>query len=248
MARTIKTKAEDDKYYTLPRLYVQDPLGSGKDVALSTAHVHYLRNVLRRTEGDDVRLFNGRDGEWLCALSSLSKKSGIATCTENLREQMTISRRVHIYVSPLKKAPFDVLIQKAVELGATDIHPVLYPRSTTRKVNPERIRAHVTEAAEQCERMDMPVLHDLQSMDAMVKSIAQPQIFAAIERHDVQPLTQNIIPPDQDVAFVIGPEGGFSDEDIAALNQIKSLKAVSLGPYLLRAETATLMCLSLAIK
>jgi 16S rRNA (uracil1498-N3)-methyltransferase len=247
--RIFKGDKMTNSYHLLPRLYVQDPLGANVNVALSSAHVHYLRNVLRRGEGDQVRLFNGRDGECACDLSALSKKNGVAVCCDCIREQSALVRKVHIYVSPLKKAAFDVLIQKAVELGVTDIHPVLYPRSTTRKLNAERVRAHIIEAAEQCERLDIPALHDVVTMADIVRPLAQSDvdIFAAIERHDVQALTQALLPVGSDLAFIVGPEGGFSDEDIAALSQIKALKPVNLGANVLRAETAALMCLSLTL-
>lgn len=151
---------------------------------------HYLKNVLRKTEGEYVRLFNGRDGEWVYCLTALGKKGAEARAQEQIRAQTEKNRKIHAYFPPIKKNRMDFMIEKAVELGVTDLHPILTQNTETRKINEDRLQAQIIEAAEQCERLDLPILHPLSDIFAALKSCSAP-VYAAIERIEAAPMQQD---------------------------------------------------------
>lgn len=204
---------------------------------------HYLKNVLRKNEGDYVRLFNGRGGEWLCALVNIGKKSALAEPKEQIRVQTTPARAIHAYFAPIKKARMDILIEKAVELGATHLHPVLTQNTEMRKLNVERLSAQIIEAAEQCERLSLPELAPATDIYKALSNLPCP-LYAAIERGDYKE-ARDILPREGDIAILTGPEGGFTEEEITFLLNHKNMTPVSLGKNILRAETALLKLLSL---
>ena len=222
-----------------PRLYTELDLMQGGVIELPKEQAHYLKNVLRKSEGDPVRLFNGRDGEWVYCINALGKKGGEAAALEQTRPQTAQGRQIHAFFPPIKKNRMDFMIEKAIELGATDLHPIITQNTETRKINEERLKAQIIEAAEQCERLDLPTLHKLSDMFTVLKSCDAP-VYAAIERMDAP---KRITVESGDVAVLIGPEGGFTAEEIATLGTIPSIKAVSLGDNILRAETALLKIL-----
>lgn len=225
-----------------PRLYIDQDLKSGLSIELGSAQAHYLKNVLRKNEDDLLRLFNGRDGEWVGAIESLSKKSAVVALSEQLRAQSMLKKRVHIFFPPIKKNRLDFLIEKAVELGATDLQPVLTQNTETRKINGERLKAQITEAAEQCERLDIPKLHDLCDFkNAVIQT--KIETICAIERYDAKEIKDMQI-NDEEIGFLAGPEGGFTAEEIEWLNSNDQITAVSLGQNILRSETAFVKFLS----
>lgn len=224
-----------------PRLYTELDLFEGGTVELPKEQTHYLKNVLRKTEGDQVRLFNGRNGEWVYSLSVLGKKSAEARSQEQIRPQTRQGRKIHAYFPPIKKNRMDFMIEKAVELGVTDLHPIITQNTETRKINEERLKAQIIEAAEQCERMDLPVLHPLVDIFTAL-STCKFHVYAAIERIDTP---TRIVGERADIAVLIGPEGGFTAEEIDRMVALPKLKAISLGDNILRAETALLKLLSL---
>lgn len=225
-----------------PRLFVPAALGAGDTVPLEQDKAHYLLNVMRLKSGDAVRLFNGRDGEWLARLEQTGKKTAHLACGQQLRVQPAATSAVHLLFAPIKRDRMEVLIEKAVELGATDLHPVLTQRCEVRKLNDERLAALVAEAAEQCERLDMPVLHPLGPLDKKIVSLKLP-VYAALERRSA-PL---FVPPQGDVACLVGPEGGFTEQEMAMLENAAHVSAVNLGSHILRAETAAIAMLSAVI-
>lgn len=232
-----------ESFFKLPRLYVDAPLDAGGDIALSDDHAHYLHTVLRRKDGDCVRLFNGRDGEWLCVLRDLRKKSGLAAPTEQLHPQPAHTDDIHLYFAPIKKARMDWMIEKAVELGATHLHPVITQNTEIRTVNADRLKAQILEAAEQCERLDIPHLADAIPLDAIPAGVP---LLACLERGMTRPL-RAALPAAGPVAFLIGPEGGFTAAEAAWIAGQGGWTSVSLGPRILRCETAVCVALTLAI-
>ncbi len=236
-------KFYNNLYETYPRIYVTQDLAPGVQILLSPEHAHYLKNVLRREERDFIRMFNGRDGEWLMRLDALSKKSGIACAQEKLRHQPNIANFTTLYFAPIKKTRLDILIEKAVELGVHHLCPVITARTENRKLKMERMCAQVIEAAEQCERLDMPIIHDPIDLFHLPQDVT---IHAGIER-DAQrgdaPLITSL-PGGEDVAFLIGSEGGFTDEEVAMLSARTNIRFISLGDRIYRAETAAILCLS----
>ncbi len=224
----------------LPRLYVDRDLQPGQTLAFPEAQAHYLRNVLRQSPGDGLRLFNGRDGEYRAVLDSVDKKSVTARCETLIRPQQDTIFSIHLFFAPIKKARLDFLIEKAVELGATHLHPIITQNTEIRVLNEDRLRLQIVEAAEQCERMDIPVLSPLQKLEDLPQFWTGETILACIERHDAQPLKTETAH-----AILIGPEGGFTESETAFLNSLDFIRPVSLGPRILRSETAVCAALSL---
>lgn len=225
----------------LPRLYTELDIAESVDIALSKDKAHYLKNVMRKSIGDQLRVFNGRDGEWLCDLKDISKKSGVLKPLKTMKAQPNISKRIHGFFPIIKKQRMDFMVEKAVELGVTDLHPVLCEYCDVRKINVERIQAQIIEASEQCERLDIPELHHLKNLKDAIFSFSI-DIYAALERFDNQ---QNFnLKTQNDYGVLVGPEGGFSDNEIVLLKSQDHVIPVSLGNNILRSETAfiNLLC------
>lgn len=233
--------AQDD-VIKLPRIYVEDDLREGGAASLGSAHAHYLCNVLRARAGDSVRLFNGRDGEWRGVLESAGKKDVTIRLARKIKDQPPAPREVRLFFAPVKKARMDWLVEKAVELGATHLHPVLTQNTEVRAINEERIRAQIVEAVEQCERMDVPALFPLQPF---LKAVGDVKIYACLERSDL-PSLQGVVRRDGALAFLIGPEGGFTTEEKERILEMENVTGVSLGPRVLRSETAAIVALCAA--
>ncbi|MBI4031743.1 MAG: 16S rRNA (uracil(1498)-N(3))-methyltransferase [Proteobacteria bacterium] len=229
----------DDKVIKLPRLYVDSDLNAGAEITMAGDQAHYLRNVLRLRTGDGARLFNGRDGEWRGTVVAEDKKRISMRIETRLREQPSSPPETHLYFAPIKKARMDWLIEKAVELGATHLHPVLTQNTEVRGLNEDRIRAQIVEAAEQCERMDVPVLFSLKPMFSCLPGMP---LLACLERAGGARLKESV-PTAGPVAFLVGPEGGFTAEEKEKLQSSPHVTAISLGDRILRSETAAVMVL-----
>lgn len=234
--------ANNAEVIKLPRLYVDGELTPGENLVLTEGQSHYLRTVLRRGEGDRVRAFNGRDGEWLCAIDSRGRKQLGLKPLEKLRGQPETPAEIHLFFAPLKKSAMDWLVEKSVELGATHLHPVLTQNTEVRKINEPRLRQQIAEAAEQCERMDMPALSPLMPLDTALAAWNGGKITVCLERVDAPRLVASAGNARQ--AFLVGPEGGFTEKERAAFASSSAFSPVSLGDGILRAETAAIVCLS----
>jgi 16S rRNA (uracil1498-N3)-methyltransferase len=233
-------------FHKLPRLYVQNALSEGHGLSLEGNHHHYLKNVMRTMEGDALRLFNGMDGEFIGRIERTGKKSVELTIENCLRKQPALKRRLHLLFPPLKKERLDFLVEKSVELGATDFHPVLTKNTDVRKINEERIKAQIIEAAEQCERLDIPALHGLQNLPETLSGWnGNVPVLAALERFDAPPVKN--ISLTGDAAFLIGPAGGFTEEEKDSLSKNPAIRPVSLGENILRSETAAIMLLACSL-
>ena len=225
------------------RLYVEDDLGDGRTVGLSASQAHYLKHVLRLSSGDRVVLFNGHDGEWLSRIDDIGRGWGSLEITRQLRAQSE-EPDLWLVFAPIKRARLDFLVQKAVELGASRIMPVMTERTEVRRLNVERHRTNVIEATEQCERMTLPSFAEPQSLVAMLDSFPEDRTLAVCaERGDAPMLDDVLRAPDaamQSWAILCGPEGGFTERELDALGKLPFISLVSLGPRILRAETAVL--------
>lgn len=229
--------------YKFSRVYADAPLMKGADHIVSESIHHYLKNVMRLEEGAHVRIFNGRDGEFLGVVTESSKKRTVLNLEERLKDQQRVHRHIHLLFAPIKKERMEWLIEKSVELGATNFHPILTQNTDIRKINTEKITAQIIEAAEQCERMDIPVLHPPQDLWKFLAGWNSGiPILAAIERVEAKPLSAVL--PKGDVAFLIGPAGGFTAEEKDRLSQMENIIPISLGSNILRAETAAIAALS----
>ena len=233
-----------DNYYKLPRSFIDQPLKAGGSFALCEAHAHYLHTVMRRKDGDQIRVFNGRNGEWLGTLENLKKKSGTLTLDKQLREQPETLKEIHLFFAPIVKNRMDWLIEKAVELGVSEFHPVLTQNTEVRTIKDEKINAHIREAAEQCERLSVPILHALLPFEkALQEWDTKNPFLACLERFDAQPI-QKSIPASDKIAILIGPAGGFTGDEKNTIASYANITPVSLGDNILRSETAALFALS----
>jgi 16S rRNA (uracil1498-N3)-methyltransferase len=221
---------------TAPRVFVAEPLREGVDIAASADQAHYLRTVLRCAAGDAVRLFNGTDGEWLGRISFYRRDAvslGVAT---RLRPQRAESGPWLVFAL-LKRDATDLIVRQAVELGSSRLLPVITQRTNASRVNGERLRAIAIEAGEQSERLTVPDIDPPQRLDAVLANWpTKRRLFAALERtwSGTASVTRHI----GDVALLVGPEGGFTPAERERLHRYEFVTPISLGPFVLRAETA----------
>lgn len=219
------------------RLFVPAPLANGIRVAGSAGQAHYLRAVMRRGTGDGLLLFNGADGEWLAEIGELARDHAIFMVRDRVRRQEA-EPDMWLVFGLLKRDATELVVQKATELGASAIVPVLTERTVATRVNPERLRAIATEAAEQSERLTVPVLHSPQPLTALLTSWpAGRTLIAAVERHSARFVPAASGP----TALLVGPEGGFAPAELETLLGQPFVSAASLGPRILRAETACIV-------
>jgi len=244
-----------------PRIHVADPLKAGAEVGIASAQAHYLRNVLRLKPGEPVLVFNGKDGEWLATLSGTGKRATL-TLQKQTRPQ-TEGRDLHYMFAPLKHERLDYMVQKAVELGASRLQPVLTRHTQVKRVNVERMQANAIEAAEQCGILGIPEVAEPMTFnraiaarkpdrllvfcdeDAEVKNPINALAAGRESPTAMLPLTMPGSTGLQPLAVLIGPEGGFAEEERAALLKLPNVVRLSLGPRILRADTAAVAALAL---
>jgi 16S rRNA (uracil1498-N3)-methyltransferase len=228
------------------RLYIDAPLGSGVPLALDRAQSHYLRRVLRLEDGRDILVFNGRDGEWRAAIEGGRREVmlRVGDCT---RPQIAAGD-LHYLFAPLKSARLDYVVQKAVEMGVSRLQPILTRHGQVARVNLDRIRANATEAAEQCGILSLPeIAAPMPLTQALSEWQGERHLVFCDEAADVaDPLAAlAVVPRRAPLAVLIGPEGGFAAEERAALLKLPAVVRLTLGPRILRADTAAVAALAL---
>lgn len=227
------------KNYTLPRLYWPENLTSEAEIALPQDRAHYLGTVLRKTAGDSVRLFNAQAGEWRGEIASVTKRHATVVVREQLRPSESTDR-ITLLFAPIKKHRMAFLIEKAVELGATSLQPVITARTQMSRFNADKAHAQAIEAAEQCERLDVPEVREaVPLLDLLAAWVDVPILFA-----DETGAENKVSPTADPIALLVGPEGGFTDRERDVLNAMGCVTPVTLGPRILRAETAALVMLT----
>src|SRR5215470_16594720 len=202
-----------------PRLYVDVPLAAGAEVVFDRNQTNYLRNVLRLGQGDAVLLFNGRDGEWRASLSTAQRRTLSATTDARLRAQPAAGD-LHFLFAPLKHARLDYMVQKAVEMGASALQPVITQHTQVTRINLDRMRSNVVEAAQQCGVLNLPHVADAIPFDRVGDDANRLVIFCDEDAEVTDPvaaLGAARLTPGQPLAVLIGPEGGFSEKERAAL-------------------------------
>jgi 16S rRNA (uracil1498-N3)-methyltransferase len=234
----------------IPRLFVEQPLAAGTTVTADERAHHYLRNVMRRSAGDALVLFNGRDGEFEAKIAAIDKRSAEITVTRPRRAQDRTAD-VILCFAPLKKDAIDFLVEKGTELGVAAFQPVITRRTVAGRVNLERLRANAIEAAEQSERLTVPEVRAPLAFDDLLETW-QPtrHMILCAEAGPATPiadafkaLTLNVSQPNA-WAILCGPEGGFHVSELDRLRNLPFVTAVGLGPRILRADTAALTALA----
>ena len=222
-----------------PRLYVEADLGDGMAAPIDGNAAHYLISVMRVKDGDAVLLFNGRDGEWAARATHIRKRDLVLECVKRTKALEAVPD-FWLCAAPIKKGRIDMVAEKACELGVAKLQPVLTSRAVVDKLNLERLRAHMVEAAEQCGRTAVPEIGDMVKLDALLKDWPKGRrLFFADELGGV-PMRDAFAAHSGCAALLIGPEGGFTDQEREAIRAHPLAVAISLGPRILRAETAAI--------
>src|SRR5579859_24639 len=223
-----------------PRLFVDHPLSEGAEVALDSAQANYLLNVMRLKAGDAVRCFDDRTGEWAAEIASAGKRDARLRMVSHLREREPVPD-LWLVAVPIKRQRVDWMAEKACELGVGRFLPVLTRRSVVDKLNLERLRAHMIEAAEQCGRTALPALDEPVKLVQLLKDWpADRTLYFADETGG-----ERFQPAPGPAAILIGPEGGFDPAEREAIRAVPQARGISLGPRILRAETAALAAVAL---
>ena len=222
---------------SLPRLFVDQALVEAQNVSVDG---NYLFAVLRLGPGEQVKLFDDRDGEWLAEIVEASRKRVTLVVERLLRPRETVPD-LWLLFAPIKRGRIDWLVEKATELGVARLLPVFTHRTIVDRLNLDRLRAHAIEAAEQCERTALPELAEPRKLDAVLKDWPADRTLYFADETGGEPFAPALGP----AAILIGPEGGFTDEERAAIRALPKARPVSLGPRILRADTAALAAISL---
>jgi 16S rRNA (uracil1498-N3)-methyltransferase len=229
----------------IARLFVDQPLQAGQAVPLPEAQSRYLLRVMRLTDGAEVRLFNGTDGEWRSALSA-DRKTAVLTPLVRIRDQVS-APQLSLLFAPIKKARTDFIVEKATELGVSDLQPVLTAYTQTQRVRTDRMRLLSIEAAEQTERMDLPEVFEAAPLPKVLAAWepAKPLIYCD-EGGEATPISEQANRlVGKPAGILIGPEGGFSPKEQEMLRALEFVIPITLGPRILRAETAVVSALTL---
>ena len=234
--------------FSAPRLCVEAPLAAGAAIALTREQANYLINVLRLAPGDSILVFNGRDGEWQARLVAVSKKAFTLEVVDPRRAQER-GPDIQYAFAPLKHARLDYLVQKAVEMGASRLTPVLTARTQVHRINAERMRANAIEAAEQCGILALPDIDAPLSLEAFLAGLAADRalVFCDEDAPVADPVAALAAAAGgaRGVSVLIGPEGGFDDRERRMISSRPGAIALSLGPRVLRADTAGVAALAL---
>ncbi|WP_371226312.1 16S rRNA (uracil(1498)-N(3))-methyltransferase [Roseovarius sp. 2305UL8-3] len=225
------------------RLYVDHPLGQGQSVPLGRDQAHYLFGVMRLGVGDTILLFNGKDGEWRASIAEAGKRAGVLTPETRTGPQQD-PPDLWLLFAPIKKARTDFIVEKAAEMGAARICPVQTAFTNSERIRQDRLQAHAVEAAEQCGGTFVPEVADLAKFSRLLENWPENRrLMFCDEALAGAAQTLGAVGGDK-WAILIGPEGGFSDAERDALNAMKNAHPVSLGPRILRADTAAVAAMT----
>ena len=252
------------------RLSVTVPLCMGAECVLEGNPAHYILQVVRLKPGDVLGLFNRTDGEWVAEIAEVKKRAVVLRVREQLRKVSAGAPQLTVCFAPIKGGRLETIIEKATELGATVLQPVITQRTIVDKVNPERAEAIAREAAEQCERIEWPEIREPVKLAGLLGNWPQDVPLIYGDESGESATIHTVVTPalcrgpalpeekwDPGIAaqigmtgwgILVGPEGGFTAEEFALLKRVPAAKGVSLGPRILRADTAviTLCALTLA--
>lgn len=228
------------------RLYVDHPLGPGQSLTLDKGQAHYLFGVMRLAVGSAILVFNGHDGEWRADVVEAGKRGGVLTCAEQTKP-LQMPPDLWLIFAPIKKARTDFIVEKAAEMGAARIVPVMTAFTNAGRVQRDRLQAHAVEAAEQCGGTYVPQVDEAKKLDRLLADwdTSRQLMFcdeALAGGKGQLPMAET---PTGPWAILIGPEGGFSDKERARLHGLQFAHPVTLGPRILRADTAAVAAMTL---
>lgn len=229
------------------RLFIDEPLVPDADISCGTAQSNYLRNVLRLPQGAEILVFNGRQGEWRARVEPHGKRACRLLVVEQHRVQSGGPDLVYLF-APLKHARLDYVVQKATEMGVASLQPVMTERTIAKRVNTERMRLNVIEAAEQCGVLRVPEVCEPRTLEALLADWPTGRIllFADEAADEGSPFAAfDGLERGAPIAVLIGPEGGFSDAERRTLKAASFVRTLSLGPRIMRADTAAVALLTL---
>jgi len=226
------------------RLYVEQPVGQGQTVPLDRDQAHYLFGVMRMGTGDRVAIFNQTSGEWLAEVAEAGKKAGTLRCVAQTRARR-LPADVWLLFAPIKKERTDFIVEKATELGAAAIQPVVTDFTQSARIKLDRLRAHAIEATEQCGGTFVPEVRALAKLDAVLADWPTGRLLMFCDEMLAGEAKRLSGAEPGSWAILIGPEGGFSEAERARLAGLPFARAVSLGPRILRADTAAVAALTL---
>ena len=227
-----------------PRLFLEGPLGEGQTVAIEGNQAHYLTRVMRVAVGDVVIACDDATGEWAGEVSAVSKRNVELTIRQHMREREAVPD-VWLCAALLKKPNFDLVLEKATELGVARIQPVVTRRCVADKLNAERAATIVTEAAEQCARTALPAIAEPLKLEALLRDWPEERALFFADEQGGEPALERFAGHTGPAALLVGPEGGFDDEERAAIRAHRAARAITLGPRILRGETASISALAL---
>ena len=221
---------------------MQETLAEATKVTLEGASANYLGNVLRLQPGSKVKLFDDQTGEWLSTVDEVGRKRVALTIDARLRPREPVPD-LWLLFAPIKRGRIDWLVEKATELGVARLVPVTTRRTVVDRLNLERLRAHMIEAAEQCERTALPTLDPARPLDKVLSDWPETRTLYFADEGGGEPLAAAARPGP--AAILVGPEGGFTDDERTAIRTMPQVTAVGLGPRILRADTAAIAAISL---
>ena len=232
--------------FNAQRLFVEADLGEGASLTLGGDQANYLRNVLRLDAGDAVLVFNGRDGEWRAELARSGKREARLAVTSRTRQQEAGPDIAYLF-APLKRSRLDYMVQKATEMGVARLCPVLTRRTVAERVNVKRMRANAIEAAEQCGILRVPAVDEPAKLERVIGGWdnSRPLIFCDEGSEHADPLVVLGRVKPGPLALLVGPEGGFDEAERELLSTQPFVTRISLGPRILRADTAAVAALAL---
>jgi 16S rRNA (uracil1498-N3)-methyltransferase len=228
------------------RLFIPHDLSPGAEIALDRGQSHYLASVMRQGPGDEVLLFNGRDGEWRARIAAVTKRA-VGVRAEALERPQAAGPDLDLVIALVKRGRLETIVEKAAELGARRVRPVVTERTNAERTRVDRLTAIATEAAEQTGRLDVPAILEPVKLDTLTAALEpERRLLFCDEAGDARPILEALKDrPQGPWAILIGPEGGFSPAERLRLRALPNAVPASLGPRILRADTAAISALTL---
>nr|WP_010393623.1 16S rRNA (uracil(1498)-N(3))-methyltransferase [Paracoccus sp. TRP] len=226
------------------RLFIDHPLAKGQGIELNTDQAHYLSSVMRQSAGDEILVFNGRDGEWLARIERIAKRNGTLIAERQSAPQMN-PPDLWLIFAPIKKARTDFIVEKAAEMGAARILPVQTDHTNSERIRQDRLQAHAIEAAEQCGGTFVPEVGELVPLSRLLDGWDTGRRILWADEALAGPAQTLAGLPHGPWAILIGPEGGWSESERRRLSAMDCVARISLGPRILRADTAAVASLAL---